>query len=158
MEKVDLSQLPWWGKEGHFYYLGREELKKRFEDFPISKCMIESLVDNYVSSIWILYFSSPDLEGMIYREAPFDSLNLNISLSSYFSFEEICSNFIHECIHGIYGVNSRGVDDIIIEQERKFYSKNRNFSMKLLNKNIGKFQGLFSEDIFNRNKELIKNN
>ncbi|MDP2672563.1 MAG: hypothetical protein Q8O84_02005 [Nanoarchaeota archaeon] len=146
MKKTNLNNLPWWKNDyesnkrmncDFFEYLNNQEFLERLNEFPLTKDLTISFLDERVTSISLVKISDLRFKGKIYLPS---HLNFEIIINSNNPLKEKASTLIHECIHGIYRVVGNGDDSIIekilCEYESKFYNKNKEFSMNLFKEYI----------------------
>ncbi len=138
------NKLPWWKTDyksdkrmncDFFEYLNNKEILDRLNEFPLTKDLTISFLDEHVSKINLINLTSPLFKGKIYRASPWDSFNFEIMINSNNPLEEKAPTLIHECMHGIYRVVGNGdnsiIEKILCEYESDFYNKNKLFSKNL---------------------------
>ncbi len=149
---MNINYLPWW-KENYksekrtncdfFEYLNKEEFLIRLKEYPLSKNLITSFLDNHVSRINLVKLSAKEFYGKIYRASPWNSLNFEILINASNNLNEKSSTLIHECMHGIYRVVGNGdksaIERILCEEEHNFFSKNKEFAKDVFKKRMIKF-------------------
>lgn len=133
---MNLEELPWWGNKVYeeykhnnsfFEFVSNDELSKRIKEFPLTKDLISSFLEGYISKIRFYNFNS-NFKAIIYLVPNFNfeiNMNLNYSLGSKASF------LIHECAHGIYKVHGNSCEPILDKIELDFFNKNQLFCINL---------------------------
>ncbi len=144
---MNLNELSWWKNDyesnhlincNFFEYLNNREFLKRLNEFPLTKDLTISFLEERVLRINLIKLTTIKFKGKIYRTYPWNSINFEIMINSNNPLKEKASTLIHECMHGIYRVVGNG-DNSIIEKtlckyESDFFSKNKEFSKNLFKK------------------------
>jgi hypothetical protein len=139
---MDLYELPWWkvndktqDASGFLQFLTPKELTDRLTAIPLSHSLVTSFLENHVVRIEQIDFSDQDMVwGRLVRCSPLDQLNFYISLNKNNSLDLKASTLIHECMHGVYRVASKSVEEVIWQEELRFFTENREFSIDVYNK------------------------
>lgn len=142
---MDLGELPWYKEHFYIYrekfrfngeilkYLPKDILLDRIKKYPITKNLLNQFLENCVYEISLIPLNG--YHGKLWID--YSLFSFRIMINSNNNLEKRTETLIHECVHGIYCVNSSEDAESIIEQESlKFYESNKLFCIGLFQESI----------------------